>query len=127
MTFLIDTNVFLEILLRRSKKESCKKFLDENIGDLNITDFSLHSIGVILFRYKKKELFHEFIKDVIPKVNLLSLPVGVYPDLLDANRDQGLDFDDAYQYCVAKYYGLQIATLDRDFERSKDIIIKFIK
>jgi predicted nucleic acid-binding protein len=127
MTFLIDTNVFLEILLSRSKKESCKKFLDENIGDLNITDFSPHSIGVILFRYKKKELFHEFIKDVIPKVNLLSLPVGVYPDLLDANRDQGLDFDDAYQYCVAKYYGLQIATLDRDFERSKDIIIKFIK
>jgi uncharacterized protein len=127
MTFLIDTNVFLEILLSRSKKENCKKFLDENIGDLNITDFSLHSIGVILFRYKKKELFHEFIKDVIPKVNLLSLPVGGYPDLLDANRDQGLDFDDAYQYCVAKYYGLQIATLDRDFERSKDIIIKFIK
>jgi len=57
MTFLVDTKVFLEILLRRSKKESYKKFLDENIGNLNITDFSLHSIGVILFKYKKKELF----------------------------------------------------------------------
>jgi hypothetical protein len=36
MTFLIDTNVFLEILLSRSKKESCKKFLDaaqQNIMD----------------------------------------------------------------------------------------------
>jgi predicted nucleic acid-binding protein len=127
MTFLVDTNVFLEILLRRSKKENCKKFLDENIGHLNLTDFSLHSIGVILFRYRKEGLFNEFIKDVIPKVDLLALPVGAYPDLLEANRDLGLDFDDAYQYCAARYYGLQIATLDRDFERSKGIIIKFIK
>lgn len=127
MTFLVDTNVFLEILLRRSRKESCKRFLDENIGSLNISDFSPHSIGVILFRYKKQDLFHEFIKDVMPKVDLLALPVVGYPDLLDANRDQRLDFDDAYQYCVAEHYGLKIATLDRDFERSEGVIIKFIE
>lgn len=32
MTFLVDTNVFLEILLNRAKKESCKRFLNKNIG-----------------------------------------------------------------------------------------------
>jgi len=34
-----------------------------------------------------------------------------------------LDFDDAYQYSVAKYYGLKIVTMDRDFERIKDLEI----
>jgi len=41
--FLVDTNVFLEILLKQDKREDCKKFLDNNIGNLNITDFfALH-------------------------------------------------------------------------------------
>lgn len=44
--FLVDTNIFLEILLGQDKKEDCKKFLNNNIENLNITDFSLHSIGV---------------------------------------------------------------------------------
>jgi len=29
----------------------------------------------------------------------------------------------AYQYSVAKYYGLKIVTMDRDFERIKDLEI----
>ena len=71
--FLVDTNVFLEILLGQEKKETCKQFLDNNIGNLNISDFSLHSIGVILFRYNKGDVFQRFIQDVMPQVRLLSL------------------------------------------------------
>ena len=41
--FLVDTNIFLEILLGQDKKEDCKRFLNNNIENLNITDFSLHS------------------------------------------------------------------------------------
>lgn len=126
MTFLVDTNVFLEILLNRSKKRGCKKFLNENIGELYITDFSLHSIGVILFRYNKRDLFLEFVKDVVPKANLMSLPAGSYSDLNDANENMRLDFDDAYQYCVAKYFGLNIITLDKDFETVKNIKVIFL-
>ena len=110
MTLLVDTNIFLEILLGRAKKERCKEFLEKNMVELSITDFSLHSIGVILFRYHKKDLFDDFIKDVMPKVDLLSLPLKNYPDLLAASKISGLDFDDAYQYCVAECYGLKLAT-----------------
>jgi hypothetical protein len=39
MTFLVDTNIFLEILLNRAKKESCKGFLENNIGELSIYSF----------------------------------------------------------------------------------------
>jgi len=124
--FLVDTNVFLEILLKREKKEDCKKFLDSNIGNLNITDFSLHSIGVILFRYGKEEVFRKFIGDIMPNIKLLSLPMEVYGEVVNVRKNLNLDFDDAYQYSVAKYYGLKVVTMDRDFERIKDLEILFL-
>jgi len=48
--YLIDTNIFLEILLKQDKSEACKTFLDKNTDAINISDFTFHSIGVILFR-----------------------------------------------------------------------------
>ena len=124
--FLVDTNVFLEILLKRDKKEDCKKFLDNNIGNLNITDFSLHSIGVILFRYGKEEVFGKFVEDIMPNIKLLSLPVELYREVINVRKSLNLDFDDAYQYSMAKYYGLKVAAMDRDFERIKDLEILFL-
>jgi len=124
--FLVDTNVFLEILLRQDKKESCKKFLDTNIGNLNFTDFSLYSIGVILFRYGKEDIFQKFVEDVMPNVKLLSLPMKLYREIVDVRKSLNLDFDDAYQYSTAKYYGLRVATMDKDFERIRDVEILFL-
>ena len=124
--FLVDTNVFLEILLMQDKKESCKKFLDNNIGNLNFTDFSLYSIGVILFRYGKEDIFQKFVEDVMPNVKLLSLPMKLYREIVDVRKSLNLDFDDAYQYSTAKYYGLRVATMDKDFERIRDVEILFL-
>ena len=121
--FLVDTNVFLEILLKRDKKEDCKKFLDNSIGNLNITDFSLHSIGVILFRYGKEEVFRKFVEDIMPNIKPLSLPMELYREVVNVRKSLNLDFDDAYQYSVAKYYGLKVVTMDRDFERINDLEI----
>jgi len=126
MMFLVDTNIFLEILLGQEKKDECKKFLEENIGKLNITDFSLHSIGVILFRYGKEDIFWRFVEDVVPHVKLLSLPVNLYREVVTARKNLGIDFDDAYQYLVAKYYGLKIITTDKHFEKIKDVEILFL-
>jgi predicted nucleic acid-binding protein len=126
MTFLVDTNVFLEILLSQDKKEHCKMFLNDNIGILNITDFSFHSIGVILFRYAKEDIFQKFIEDVIPNIQLVSLPIKLYMEVINAKRNLNLDFDDAYQYSVAKYYELTVATMDKDFKNIKDVNILFL-
>jgi predicted nucleic acid-binding protein len=124
--FLVDTNIFWGILLRQDKKESCKKFLDNNIGNLNLTDFSLHSIGVILFRYGKEDIFQKFVVDVMPNVKLLSLPMELYREVVEVRKSLNLDFDDAYQYNTAKYYGLRVATMDKDFERIRDVEILFL-
>jgi len=37
-----------------------------------------------------------------------------------------LDFDDAYHYSIAKYYGLKLVTMDKDFEKVKDIEVLFL-
>jgi len=124
--FLVDTNVFLEILLTQDKKEICKKFLDENIENLHISDFSLHSIGVILFRYNKEIVFQKFVEDVLPNIELLSLPAELYGEVVNAKKKLNLDFDDAYQYRVASYYELKVVTMDRDFERINDVDILFL-
>lgn len=119
---LIDTNVFLEVLLSQEKKGICKDFLDANVENLYISDFSLHSIGVILFKNDKEKIFQKFANDIIPKVEIITLLKEAYKDLADIRSNLGLDFDDAYQFNVAKEYDLKIVTMDRDFEKAKDRI-----
>lgn len=124
--YLVDTNIFLEILLKQAKSQKCKDFLDQNVSDLSITDFSLHSIGVILFKQNEDDLFSKFLNDTLPKVNLTSLPKEQYKGVLTNRKKQKLDFDDAYQYTVCKHYGFKLATMDQDFKSIKDIDILFL-
>ena len=124
--FLVDTNIFLEIFLDQIKEENCRNFLNNYIGKLNITDFSLHSIGIILFKYNKEDIFQKFIEDIVPNVKLLSLPMEKYIEVINVKKSLNLDFDDAYQYSVAKYYGLKIVTMNKDFEKIKDVEIIFL-
>jgi len=124
--FLVDTNIFLEILLEQDKKVDCKKFLDNNIRNLHITDFSLHSIGIILLKYDKIKIFQKFIEDVLPNIKLISLHVELYREIISIRKTLNFDFDDAYQYGIAKYFGLNIVIMDRDFERINDVDVLFL-
>lgn len=113
--YLIDTNIFLEILLNQEKNEICKTYLNDSIGKICMSDFSLHSIGVILFRNKKNKLFKDFINDVLPKVKLVTLQSKDYYKVADIANQFNLDFDDAYQVAVAKSLNLSVSTMDKDF------------
>lgn len=44
----------------------------------------------------------------------------LYREVVSVKKKLNLDFDDVYQYSMAKYYGLKVATRDRDFERITD-------
>lgn len=124
--FLVDTNIFLEILLSQDKSLTCKDFLNKNIKDLNVSDFSLHSIGVILFRNNSTNVFNEFIKDVLINLRLKHLSKNNYNNIVDIKEYTGLDFDDSYQYCICKEYNLTLVTMDKDFYSLKDIEILFL-
>ena len=122
--YLIDTNILLEVLLAQEKSKECKSFLNTNANELHLTDFSLHSIGVILFRYNKKEVFRVFYNDISPIISIVTLKE--YDYVLDSSSKFGLDFDDSYQYSVAKENGLTIVTMDKDFSAVNDLDILFL-
>lgn len=123
---LADTNVLLEILLQQKKSAACKEFLNKNAAALFISDFSLHSIGIILLRSKAIDVFRKFLDDTLPTTRILTLPTSSYVSLLDSAQKFGLDFDDAYQYAVAKNFTLKIATMDQEFKRVDDINMIFL-
>jgi predicted nucleic acid-binding protein len=115
--FLADTNIFLEILLLGNKAEACKSFLARNYGRIHISDFSLHSVGVILFRMRQETIFKAFFEDVSDNTQILSLGKEGYLRLPEIRQRFNLDFDDSYQFQVAKDYDLSIVTMDKDFDR----------
>jgi len=124
---LIDTNIFLEILLEQNNKEKCKKFLNKNFGNLHLSDFSLHSIGVILFRNRKEDIFLNFINDILPDIELLSLNKSDYEIVNHKSNNFILDFDDSYQCAIAEKYELGIVTMDKDFKKvEKELKVIFI-
>jgi len=71
--YLLDTNIFLEILLSQKKCTDCKKLLNDKICNIFISDFSLHSIGIILFQNDKEDIFANFISDVAARIEIVSL------------------------------------------------------
>lgn len=127
MSFLVDTNVFLEILLDQPGRAKCEQFLQQNISALAITDFSLHSIGVIALRRQQAKLFSDFLADSLPNLELLHLDRVGYPAVAHAAQAFGFDFDDAYQFTLAKAHGLAIATQDQHFVRVKsEVEVQFL-
>jgi predicted nucleic acid-binding protein len=125
--YLVDTNVFLEVLLDQEKREKAKRFLIENEGRLFLSDFSLHSIGVILFKLKRPDVFRELLADVLPNVTLLTLPEGKYGDVVEIHLQSGLDFDDAYQCALARTFNFTIATFDSDLLNApQDVKVKLL-
>ncbi len=115
MTYLVDPNIFLEILLNQAGRKKCEAFLQGEKGAAWISDFTLHSIGVLLFRQKRPDLFDRFAADTLPQFTILSLSETGYTQLATVHARYGLDFDDAYQFSVAQENKLSIATQDKDF------------
>ena len=118
--YLVDTNIFLELLLEQEKSRDARKFLSSaSTYEVLITDLSLHSIGIILLRLKKRDLFINFIKDLMDgNVKVLSLDLKDQITVAEIAEKFGLDFDDSYQYAISEKYDLQIVSFDRDFDRT---------
>ncbi len=120
--YLIDTNIFLEILLAQEKENICKSFLLKNISNIVISDFSFHSIGIILYKLKKLETFLKFWRDINSiNLDILNLSFEKYPYLVEIIKKYNLDFDDAYQISICNEYNLTLVTLDNDFKKLKKI------
>jgi len=121
LRLLIDSNIFLEILLDRENKESAKKLLVQiEQHQFYISDYSLQSIGLILYRAGKADKFTDFVQDMILQPEIL-VPTFLPHDaglIFAKSTTHKLDFDDAYQYALAEKYALQIVSFDNDFNKT---------
>ncbi|MBC8525555.1 MAG: hypothetical protein H8D22_01590 [Candidatus Cloacimonetes bacterium] len=55
--------------------------MNNSPGNISISDFTLHSIGVILFRQKKERIFTRFVSDTLSKIDIVSLSRQAYWEL----------------------------------------------
>ena len=121
MTLLLDADVILEALLGQQQADSVQRLLDHGDGAvLYLTDFSLHSIGVVLLRNERVDAFRWFLDDMVVTgiLKILSVPPHELAAVLDASTDFRLDFDDAYQYVASGQLGAQLVSFDTDFDRT---------
>lgn len=120
--YLLDTNIFLELLLEQRNANEVEKFLRNTSPEkLYCSEFSLYSVGIILFRPDRHEVLSQFIDDLFINggVQLISLSTSNLRILAKHAREFNLDFDNAYQYQVANNYDLTLVSFDKDFDRTE--------
>lgn len=119
--YLLDTNIFLELLLKQDESASVQALLsNKDPADLHISDLAFHSIGIILYQKHSAHLFSLFVQDLFGEggITILGLGSEDMQRLVQVAAAFQLDFDDAYQYVVAEKFDLMLVSFDTDFDRT---------
>jgi len=123
--YLIDTNIFLEVMLSRSRKKECKQLLrllrDGKIKG-TVTDFTIHSIIVLLDRLNKLKELGIFLKSLSAYKGLYVYVTTIADEVkaVKIAEETILDMDDAIQYSSAlSIKAGAIISFDKDFEGLK--------
>jgi|SRR3989338_1031487 len=125
---LIDTNIFLEVLLNQQKAESCQRILQEvKEGKYKaiVTNFTIDSIAIIMNRNKISISSIElFIKSLSAYKGLSFYQIS-FKDRINALKwikKYNLDYEDALilQSAISNKKE-EILSLDSHFDRVKEI------
>lgn len=120
--YLIDTNIFLEILLKQEDKEDCKDLLNKIAeGKINavVTEFTVHGIEGILT--EDSSALEKFLVNITSLVNLKVVGTDLKEEkqILELSKSMEMDFDDTLQYTVAKRENAEaIISYDTDFDKT---------
>jgi len=119
--YLIDTNIWLERLLDQDRSAEVQRLLAALPSrHLALSHFSLHSISIVLGRYRRPDALMQFIDDlfITGNVHLVTVPPESFGLIVDAMTSHRLDFDDAYQYVATRLISGELVSFDADFDRS---------
>ena len=121
MTYLLDSNVWLELLFEQEHAEDVRRFLETvPMAQIAISEFSVYSIGIALARNGLEKAFVQFVSDTLEGTALdrLRLDTKDLKGIMNVRKRFRLDFDDAYQYVAAEKYDLTLVSFDADFDRT---------
>jgi len=122
MKLLIDANIILEVLVQQERTRDAKLLLEKtDEHEMYMTDFAIHSVGISVFTRKHRDLFAQFLADMILGgiLQMVRLDTHDMASLANVAERFALDFDDAYQYAAAEKYDLTIVSFDDDFDRTE--------
>ncbi|RLE79077.1 MAG: PIN domain nuclease [Thermoprotei archaeon] len=115
---LVDTCIFLELLLNQSRAQECREFLDKIArGELEaiVTTFTIHAIEAII---NEANTILSFLRNIMASKGLY-VYITTISDEIAASILMGKikrDFDDTLQYYVAKKLGVEaIVSFDKHF------------
>jgi len=120
--YLIDTNIFLEVLLGRRRKKECKRFLREiRDGKLRafFTDFSVHSIIVIMSSFNRLDGLKKFLRSLrgYKGLSVYNTSLGDEVRAIENCKKLNLSVEDSIQYTVARKLGVTaIISYDKHFD-----------
>jgi predicted nucleic acid-binding protein len=119
--FLVDTNVWVEVLLGQEKAKEASDFLKRTpASELSLTDFTLYSIGIILAKLGRDDAYRKFLGDVLTEndVRIIRLTPSDLAEVPTVVRRFHVDFDDAYQYVAAGRFNAALVSFDSDFDKT---------
>jgi len=120
--YLLDTNIILEIMLSRSRKNACKRFLSllkEGKETGIVTDFSIYSVMVIMSGFARLEQLKTFLSSLSAYKGLSIYSTTLSDKLRAVNTclDKILDIDDSIQYSAALSCSVKaIVSFDKHFD-----------
>ena len=117
--YLVDANVFLEVLYKRDKWVESYEFLNrvkEGAIRAYTLHFTIHAVSAIL---GKPDLVSKFLSEVSTWRGLTIIDSRIDDEVMAAELASrvGLDFDDGLHYYYAKKLGLKLVSFDKDFDR----------
>jgi len=96
MTYLLDTNVFIEFLLEQENADEAGELLEKMSAGFGISLFALYSIGIILTRRGRASAFLQLVEDIEETGTVVvQLHLSDMSNVITAMQQYSLDFDDA--------------------------------
>jgi len=119
---LIDTNIFLEVMLAQAKRRACKQFLNAvrtGKQKATVTDFTIYSIMLMLDERGKLRELDRFLRGLsaYEGLTLYATSLKDKVDAVELAANGEFDVDDAVQYASARRHRVKaVVSLDRDFD-----------
>ena len=116
---LLDTNIFLEVLLDQKRADECEALLlrvSNGESEAVVSHFSLHAVETAI---EDRDTLLGFLRDIENSLGLSVHETDVADEIAIAllSKTMDLDFDDTLQYYLAKKLGVDcIVSFDRHFD-----------
>jgi predicted nucleic acid-binding protein len=117
---LLDTNIFLELLLDQKRAAECENLLElisKGRREATVTHFSVHAVEAVLGDARS---LAAFLRNLEHSLGLSIYETNLSEEMAAAliSEKVGLDFDDTLQYYVAKKLGVDaLVSFDEHFDK----------